>query len=413
MNKEFFIKQLTHAQMGHMLHHNSVFSADGQWIVFDGRNDDTKIGETSTIGIVNILTGEELIIYKTPNQTIYGPGAGAVSFSPIENVVVFIHGLLDANKDKPYAISRRFAMAVDITNPYLGVTLDARDVIPPYTAGSLRGGTHSHCWSPDGTMLSFTYNDEFVDADLRHVGVLITTDRAVHVPHAQGNYDGQKYAALLTTLQRQPSWGSDEISKAFDECWIGINTSKIAFQGHTRNKNGDIITEIYTVDIDANLILSDENAVGKNGTLPQVPKGIVQKRLSYTNKGLSDIRHWLRSSADGKYIYALAKDEDNNNQIVQCAVATGDYKYITDYKFSINSPINIDPSGEKITFVANNNVYLYDLQKEKTIKLTNYSLEDSHIIGAPVFSPKENIIAFNQFETVDGQTNLQIRLIYF
>ena len=138
-----------------------------------------------------------------------------------------------------------------------------------------------------------------------------------------------------------------------------------------------------------------------------------QKRLSYTNKGLSDIRHWLRSSADGKYIYALAKDEDNNNQIVQCAVATGDYKYITDYKFSINSPINIDPSGEKITFVANNNVYLYDLQKEKTIKLTNYSLEDSHIIGAPVFSPKENIIAFNQFETVDGQTNLQIRLIYF
>lgn len=413
MKKEVFIKKLTHSPNGHMLHHNSVFAADSQWIVFDGRNDDTKIGETSTIGIVNVVTGEESEIYQTTNQTKYGPGVGAASFSPTENIVVFIHGLNDANQDKPYDITRRFAMAVAIDNPHQGIPMDARDIIAPYTAGSLRGGTHSHCWSPDGTMLSFTYNDEFVDADLRNVGVMITTDSNVTVPDAHGNYNGQMYAVLISTLQREPKWGSNEISKAFDECWVGADAAKIAFQGHTRNEKGEVITEIYTVDIDANLILADAAAVGIKGTLPQVPKGIIQKRLSYTKKGLSDLRHWLRSSADGSYIYALAKDNDNKNQIVQCTVATGEFKYLTDYPFSISSPINIDANGDKITFVANNNVYLYDIQQRQTTRLTDYTTDDPNIVGAPVFGPKDNVIAFNQFETLAGHTNVQILLIYY
>src|SRR5690606_20799436 len=74
------ITLLTKSDRGHIIHHSHVFSKDDEWIVFDWRNDDTKIGETSTIGVVHVGTGEEKIIYQTQHQTIYGPGVGAVSF---------------------------------------------------------------------------------------------------------------------------------------------------------------------------------------------------------------------------------------------------------------------------------------------------------------------------------------------
>lgn len=412
MDKEYTIKSLTQTNSGHMLHHNSVFSADGKWIVYDGRNDDTKIGETATIGVVNVNSGEEITIYSTSNPSIYGPGVGAASFSPNEDVVVFIHGLLDANKDKPYDITRRFALAVAIAKPNIGIQMDARAVHAPYNAGSLRGGTHSHCWSPDGSMLSFTYNDELVDPDLRNVGVMVPLTSPMVVPKGQGNYNGTMYSAILTQVVRNPKWGSDEISKAFDECWIGNNAKEIAFQGIVRNDKGESITEIFTVAVDPELILKDVTAVGVKGALPQVPKGIQQKRLSFSEKGLSDFRHWLRASPDGQYIYALAKDESNNNQIVQCAVSEGKLKYLTTFPFSISSPININAQGDKITFIANNNVYLFDINKGTNTKLTNYSADDFKVVGAPVFSPLGDIIAFNKFCNIDNNTNVQIKLIY-
>ncbi|WP_138092057.1 hypothetical protein [Sphingobacterium daejeonense] len=96
------IKTLTSSDKGHMLHHNGSFNATDEWIVFDTRNDETKIGETGEIGIVNVKTKEEKIIYLTTDQTVYGPGVGAVSFHPSENRVIFIHGLLDAHKGMPY-----------------------------------------------------------------------------------------------------------------------------------------------------------------------------------------------------------------------------------------------------------------------------------------------------------------------
>ena len=37
--------------------------------------------------------------------------------------------------------------------------LDARDLLPPFTPGALRGGTHVHQFSPDGHVVSSTYED--------------------------------------------------------------------------------------------------------------------------------------------------------------------------------------------------------------------------------------------------------------
>ncbi len=404
------IKTLTTSAIGHTIHHNNAFSKDDEWIVFDSRNDETKIGETSTIGIVNVRTGEEKVIYQTQNQTVYGPGVGAVSFSPVANRVIFIHGLSNADSARPYDVSRRVGIGIDLQSPMQAFHYDARDIAVPYTPGSLRGGTHSHCWSADGQFISFTYNDELVDPDLRTVGVMVPVDSPVMVEKSITNNDGTLYAAIVSDVVRAPKWGSDEVSKAFDECWAGAAPT-IAFQGHTRNAGGETITEIYLVDIDAGLIKADVDAVGREGERPHVPQGIRQRRLTRTVKGLSDLRHWLRSSADGKYIYALAKDEQEKNQIVQCDAQTGGFQYISAFDFSIGSPINISYQGDRITFIANNNVYLFNITNKVLRQLTYHQGGAMKAVGAPVFSRKGDKIAFNQFVNMEGKENVQIKLI--
>lgn len=416
--KEEAIVTLTTSAQGHTLHHNGVFSKDGQWVIFDGRNDDTKIGETSLIGMVNVETGEERALYKTSNPSIYGPGVGAASFNPVTDRAVFIHGLSGANELKPYGMTRRTGVAVDPARPQESIFLDARDVSAPYTAGSLRGGTHGHCWSADGQMLSYTYNDELVEPDLRTVGVMVPTDSVIRVDVGEGNNDGHMYAAIVAKVIANPEPGSDEINKAFDECWIGKNgyinadgdrvPHAIAFQGNTLDEEGNVVTEIFVVDVDAGKIVDDATATGNECERPQVPAGIKQRRLT-RSEGFSEIRYWLRSSSDGKYVYALAKDTNQRNQIVQCDVLTGEMTFVTSYGITINSPFNLNPSGTKFIFVADNNVIVYERGKNEYLKLTDNGTDSLKIVGTPSFSPTGDYVVFTQYvEHTNGGQFLQV-----
>lgn len=45
--------------------------------------------------------------------------------------------------------------------------LDAMDITAPYTPGALRGGSHVHVFSPNGELVSFTYNDRFCMSAIR------------------------------------------------------------------------------------------------------------------------------------------------------------------------------------------------------------------------------------------------------
>lgn len=421
MNVKYQIQHITKSDFGHIIHHNNVFSLDNKWIVYDGRLDDSKIGETSTIGVVNIETGEERIMYKTENQTQFGPGVGAVSFSPITNDVIFIHGLYSANQGKPYSVSRRVGVGVDIDFPNRIFHYDARDVVAPFVPGSLRGGTHSHCWCGDGRLISFTYNDEFVDPDLRVVGVMIPADSDIIVDSVDGNNNGRMYSAIVADVVRNPKIDSDEINKAFDECWVGTNgyldsaglhhPYAIAYQGNTLNSKGEVITEIFIVDIDETKISADRSAVGVEGERPHVPNGVRSFRLSRTLKGLSDLRHWLRSSADGQFIYALAKDDKCRNQIISCRTNSGEYQYLTDFDFSISSPINIDYKGEQVAFFADNKMYLYSLLHKKLTCLVDYNSSGIVLIGAPVFSRDNTLLAFNHVVENDDTARVQISIV--
>ncbi|MFT4154349.1 DUF3748 domain-containing protein [Parafilimonas sp.] len=412
---------MTNSAAGHTLHHNGVFSKDGQWIVFDGRNEETKIGETAAIGIINVKTREEKIIYRILHPTLYGPGVGAASFSPVADRVIFIHGLAGAGKEKPYGFTRRTGVAVDINRPFQPIYMDARDITYPYTPGSLRGGTHSHCWSPDGKMISFTYNDELVNPDLRSVGVLFNSGKPVITDTASGNNNGEMFAAIIAHIVKEPKPGSNEINKAFDECWVGTNgyvnnkgkriPHALAFQGNTINKKGETVTEIFVTDIDTTAILNDPAAVGTPGEWPRVPAGLTQRRVTSTVRGLSPVRHWLRSSTDGRYIYALASDDKNISQIIRCNINSGEITYLTQMPFPVDHPFNLNKDGSKVAFIANNNVYVLDMNSSKIVQLTFNQASGYKITGAPLFSPDGKMLVFNQYQLVENKQYLQIMSI--
>ena len=96
--------------------------------------------------MVNTTTKVIKTIYSTTNQSKYGPGVGAVTFSPVEDRVLFIHGIRNADKENPYTYARRTGVSVLIDKPGFGEFLDARNITPPFTPGALRGGTHAHSW---------------------------------------------------------------------------------------------------------------------------------------------------------------------------------------------------------------------------------------------------------------------------
>ena len=134
---------------------------------------------------------------------------------PTRSLVLFIHGIRNANKNNPYSFTRRTGVAIDIDNPFHPIFMDARNIIPPFTSGALRGGTHAHTWSGDGKWISFTYNDYIMEQlaktdssvkDLRTVGVMVP-GHAVNVPidSAGENNNGEMFAVVVAKVTEKPA----------------------------------------------------------------------------------------------------------------------------------------------------------------------------------------------------------------
>ncbi len=391
--------QLTFGSYGHTLHHNQVISPDNQWLVYDTRNEDTQIGITTRIERVNINTKEVEILYQVKSFNEYGPGVGAVTYSPNKNRVLFIHGIANATKDKPYSMSRRTGVAIDDNLPNQPIFMDARNIYSPFTKGALRGGTHSHAWSSDGLKISFTYNDYVLEQqnikDERVVGVMFPKKVVVSKDKAQENISGEMFSFIVSDIVVNAKHGSDQIEKAFDECWLG-NTNSIVFQGWVRDKDGNRKTEIFKVDLphDLSLVFDSPLIEGTDKLRPQVPKTINQKRVSDTLKGVSDFRHWLRSSLDGKFVYFLMEDSENYSNIFQLNIENGEIEQITYHQSSIHSPFNISPNGCQFVYFNDQQLYLFDLNKNKYIRLLE---RDEDYYGIPNFDKNGEFIFYNKY----------------
>ncbi|ADY52048.1 WD40-like beta Propeller containing protein [Pseudopedobacter saltans DSM 12145] len=415
-------KQLTFDKKGHLINHTQIFSPDGKWIVYDTRNDDTKIGSTSTIEMVNIETGEIKELYKTQNQTEFGPGVGAATFSPKEEKVIFIQGIRNASENNPYGFTRRTGVAIALENPGKAIYMDARDILPPFTPGALRGGTHAHSWSGDGEMISFTYNDYVLEQlskhnssvkDLRTVGVMFP--EKVHVQDDNGtaeNNDGQMFSVILTKVKENPKPDTDEIDKAFDECWVGKGgyikadgkkqRKAIAFQGNVRDKAGNTKTEVFVVDLPENLTQAEDAKPleGTSSTRPNVPKGVMQRRITFLEQGVQGPRHWLRTSKDGSKVFFLSKDKKGYINAFNVSPNGGEVNQVTFNEFDIQSGINLSPNDRLLAYVANNAVYITDLNTGKSTQISQSFLEKDKPVSAVSWSKEGSRLFYNRF--VDG-----------
>jgi Tol biopolymer transport system component len=465
--------QLTKGKHGHTLNATQIFSPDGKWLVFDTRNDDTHISRTGSICKLNIATKEIVELYKTKNQSIYGPGVGAAAWNPVNDSIIFIHGLLNCDKEKPYSFTRRFGAIISGNheageNAEIGVRqqcyhAEGRSIQEPFTKGALRGGTHAHTWSADGKSISFTYNDYLMECleknsiserkDLRTIGVMTMIEN-IHEDHEAGenaeNFKGTYFAVITAQVTENPKFGSDEIERAFDECWLGKNgytkddstvhnasqqIRAIAFQGNVRSADGTLVTEVFIADIpnDITQSIAGKSLEGTLSTRPNVPAGFTQRRVTFTtdrkHPGLQGPRFRLRSSADGSLIYFLMKDDNGIVQIYSVSSAENTkntivkqpLKQITNFKYSIQSQFNLSPDDKYISVVSNNQIYLVSTQDETTAQRAASWSQDGSMtsIGekynereAPIngihWSPDGKSLIYNRYVFIEDDYYIQI-----
>lgn len=398
--------QLTFDDFGHTLHHFQIESPNGRYLVYDTRNDDTKIGETSSICLLDTESFESERIYIASNQTKFGPGVGAASFSQLEEKIIFIHGIRNADKQKPYSATRRTGVAINIDYPNHPIFMDARNINFPFSAGALRGGTHSHSWKKDKDWISFTYNDyvleqeskrNFLVKDQRVVGMMFPEKVEVEFDETLENNSGEMFSIIVSKVVSFPVFGSDEIEKAFDECWVN-STNNIAFQGHVRDEKGNLKTEIFVAELpDVITISEDDNLLGSKTALPDVPKCISQKRITFTENGISNFRHWLRSSPDGSIVYFLMEDNFLITQLFGVNLISNKVMQYSFLDEPIESPFNLSTDGNQVVFFSSNKIIRIDLSEKKSKILYDANLCNTELTGIPHFSKNDKKIYFNQF----------------
>ncbi len=426
---------LTRSAAGHLIHNSQVFSRDGRHIVFDSRNDETQLAGSARIGMVDIFTGEETVLYETPRKSPEGPGVGAATFSPAADDIVFIHGLDNAGPGHPYAPQRRSAALLSLSAPGRMSRLDARDITAPFTPGALRGGTHAHHWSGDGTMLSFTYNDAVIPApgpapdDLRTVGVVtLNTPVAVVHPQPGEEFSGKGFTVLVVPVKRDPKPGSDELSRACEEGWVGSNgflrpdgsrqRKAIAFLGTTVARNGKPVSEIFVADLPDALDRAGNMGPleGTRDQVPGPPAGVIIRRITHTEgtarPGLQGPRHWLRASADGSTIAFLDTDADGVVQIFGVSPAGGEIRALSRLKDSIETPFTWSPDGRYLACSAGGRITRIDARTGASEAFGPSVANGEAPCHGVIFSPDGRHLAFNRrLPHAEGGKFLQVCLL--
>jgi hypothetical protein len=387
-------RQDTYAPHGHILTNAAVWSRDGRRIVYDVRSDPAgDLFDGDRIETVDVETGEVRVLYESTR----GAKCGVATFSPLADRVVFILGPEDPTPDFTYGPARRRGVMVDEARPGIAIPLDARDLVPPFTPGALRGGSHVHVFSPDGTRVSFTYDDHVLDTgtgerNQRNVGVSLLP-HAVHVSRDHPrNLDGEACSVLVTRTWDHPRPGSDEISRAFEDAWVGTagydrpdgtrQRWAIAFQGHVVAAAGQTISEVFIADLPDDLTVPGDGPLeGTATTRPRPPRGTTQRRLTFTANrrypGLQGPRHWLRSSPDGSRVAFLMRDEAGVVQLWSVSPSGGDPDQITANPLDIASAFTWSPDGRRIAHVLGTCVCVTDVESGRTDRLSRAFPPDS------------------------------------
>lgn len=424
------ITQLTFSEKDCILGLFDAWSPDDNWVVFCNGANETN----DTIAKVNVNTGEIVTLYHIDNQMPYGPGCGTPSYCHTEDKVVFIHGPSHCSPQQKYEFWRRSGGSIEEPNLNELVRLDARDVTYPFTPGASRGGTHCHEWSHDGDWVAFTYNDMIMadlekqttkTLNLRTIGVSADME-AVEVDEdtANENFDGKFFTVILVDVVPEPKRGSDEISKAYENCWLGhkgYKTSQgkwqraVAFKGKTVDQDGNEVPEVYIVDVPDDITKPGIGPLeGTENHMPYPPEGAKVTRLTYTSDrkypGLStNPRFWLRSSQDGSKIFFLARDDEGLNQVYYVDVHNKSINQVTHHNFDVTSTVSVCPDGKRISYVADKSVFVTSLEGGNSVRITE-KLDKSPSI--PIWSNAgDKMIYKKTVSKPDGKKSQQIFII--
>ncbi|MFO7937955.1 MAG: DUF3748 domain-containing protein [Kiritimatiellia bacterium] len=422
--------QLTSGNQGHILTNTGVWSRDSRWLVYDIRVRDDVFSGTR-IERVNIGSKEVKLLYQTGKDAC----CGVVTCSPVEDKAVFIHGPENPTNDWQYSAFHRKGMVLDMNHPAKRVIADARNLTKPFTPGALRGGTHVHVFSGDGQWISFTYEDALLaenkierngrHINLRNVGVCVPNGPVkVNKAHPR-NHDGEYFSVLVSKTSAKPKPGSDEISRAFSDAWVGndgyVKTDgthrkkAIAFQGHVCTTRGEIISEVFIADLPDDMTRAAPGLPleGTVNTRPNPPAGVVQRRLTYTADrrypGLQGPRHWLRSSPDGSKIAFLMKDDDGTVQLWTVSPEGGEPQQISSNPWDIQSAFSWSPDGKTIAHVMDNSIFVTGTATGRSRRITERTAD----INAPtshscVFSPDGKMIAYMRPDPTGGDGRCQL-----
>lgn len=422
-------QQITFDKRNHQLTNINVWTPDSQWLVFDVRPNSVSFTGL-TIERVNIKTQQQKQIYCAKNGAYVGVATVSSENPPR---YAFIHGPEDPDKNWHYDFHHRQGVIVSDIRTNVAENIEAMCITPPFLAGALRGGTHVHVFSPDNSRLSFTYNDHVMHEcdpalDLRNVAIAIpyhaiNVGILGHKKH-QREYSGHYYCVVISETTPKPKPGSDEISRAYEEGWIGqngyerVNGEKqrwaIAFIGDTYSLDGKVVAEIFIVDLPESAeqyaIAGDKPIQGTETSMPAPPKGIKQRRLTYTHQRkypgvVNQPRHWLRSTPDGSKIGFLMKDDRGIVQFWLVSPVSGAMQQITQSAWDIQSAFSWDSQGRYVAFICDNSVMLCEIPGGKLIRLTDRS--DVPPSGdAVVISPDDSNIAY--LRNIDGYQQIFI-----
>ncbi len=440
-------RQVTRGRGGRILTNTGVWSPDGNWIVYDTRSDGAgAVFDGRRIEMVHVETGQVRLLYESR----HGACCGVVTFHPRQWKAVFILGPENPTPDWQYGFWHRQGVILELPPsswgdpggkipPSVGPgavlsNLEARDLTPPFTPGALRGGSHVHVWDAAGEWVSFTYEDHVLaqlgsagpahDINQRNVGVSVP-GRPVRVARDHPrNHDADHFTVLVTRTAANPRPGSDEIARACEEGWIGANgylradgtrqQHALAFQGQVVAAKGDNMTEVFVADLPEDLSVAGEGPLaGTETRRPAPPKGVVQRRLTFTADrkypGLQGPRHWLRSSPDGSRIAFLMEDDAGVAQLWTVSPLGGPPRQLTRNPWPVASAFTWSPDGRFIAHAMDNSICLTDTATGATSRLTPRS--EDRLAPRPeacVFSPDGRRIAFVRPMSSDGQPGNQI-----
>ncbi len=422
---------VTRGPGGRILTNVGVWSPDGRWLVYDTRSDPAGDGfDGRRIEMVSVDTGEVKVLF----ESAHGAHCGVATFHPHDQRVVFILGPEQPTADWTYNAWHRQGVVVDVATPGSFRRLDARNLVPPFTPGALRGGSHVHVWHPAGDWVSFTYEDHLLaslpaatrgaEPNQRNVGVSVPGHPvAVPTSHPR-NHDGDAFSVLVTRTVANPRPGSDEISRAFEEGWVGTNGYRradgtrqrraLAFQGLVRPEVGTNVAEVFIVDLPDDLSTpGDGPLAGTELTRPCPPRGASQRRLTFTTAnrypGLQGPRHWLRSSPDGSHIAYLARDDAGVVQLWTVSPNGGPPRMVTRNRHDIASAFTWSPDGSGIAHLMDGSVCVTKLAGGETERWTDPM--DGLRPEACVFSPEGRRVAFVRHMKTEKAVGNQIWVV--